>query len=374
MMKRTSTSFLTGFRRGLALVLVGLALAAPAQAQDAGQVRVQTRPLEDAPPPVAPPVEAIRDYREEMRQFIQSLATFARRQKRDFVIIVQNALDLLTKAEDGDVLKQAPARTYMRAINGVLVEGISYGRKRFGAATPPERQKKMLALIDQAKRARLKVLAVDYTADRAAVDKAYTFDGKKGFIPFVANAKGQDLNAIPSYPRLPYKENPKSILSMGAVKNFAWIQDSSAFGLEAEYALAMHKNNFDALITGVFHGLNPLSRKAVETLKYKHLGARRLVLAHINIGAAASYQYYWKAHWQEGSPRWINAPVAGNPDQYYVEYWQPEWQKIVTGDAMSYIYGVIRQGYDGVVLDGAEAYRFWEGTLREDEDDQFLAE
>ena len=64
------------------------------------------------------------------------------------------------------------------------------------------------------------------------------------------------------------------------------------------------------------------------------------------------YFYYWKPRWQEGSPLWISAAFADDPDKYYVEYWHPEWQKIITGNTDSYIYGIIAQGFDGVVLDG----------------------
>ncbi len=316
----------------------------------------------------------VRDYAEDMRRFIQSIGRFARHHKRDFVVIVQNGLELLSKAEGGDVLKQVAARTYMRSVEGVLVEGMHFGRKKFGVPTPPEQRARMMAQLNFAKQARHKILAVDYTDTRAEIDKAYAFAREKGFIPFVAHAKGPDLNTIPPYPTIPFGENPKSLLSMSQVKNFAWIQDSSAYGQEAEYALTMHRNNFDLLITDAFHGLEPLGRKAVDTLKFKQIGSRRLVLAHINIGTAASYQYYWKPHWRKGSPIWIKAPVAGNPDQYYVEYWRPEWQQIVSGDTNSFIYGLVRQGYDGVILDGVEAYRFFDGTLREGNDDQFLTQ
>ena len=39
------------------------------------------------------------------------------------------------------------------------------------------------------------------------------------------------------------------------------------------------KKNYDAVIVDVFHGRLPLTRQAVETLKYKKIGSRRLVLA-----------------------------------------------------------------------------------------------
>ncbi|MCH7832210.1 MAG: Hsp70 family protein [Proteobacteria bacterium] len=131
----------------------------------------------------------------------------------------------------------------------------------------------------------------------------------------------------------------------------------------------MHDTNYDLLIVDVFHGREPLGKQAVATLKYKKLGARRLVYASVDVGAAASFRYYWKANWGEGSPMWIKAPVRGDPDSYHVEFWRPEWQRIIAGDTQSYVYGIIAQGFDGVVLTGIEeAYRFFEGAEEQEEE------
>ena len=43
-----------------------------------------------------------------------------------------------------------------------------------------------------------------------------------------------------------------------------------------------------------------------------------------------------------------------------MEYWQPGWKKLIAGDTNSYIYGIIRQGFDGVLIDGLDAYKFFE--------------
>lgn len=348
-------------------------LASPAAAQERGKVRAQTQPLVDEPPPPTPiAAPSLRDYREDMRKFIQSISAFGRRYNRNFVVVVENGLDLLEKVQEADETKSSPARTYLRTINGVLVEGLTFGRRAPGKATPEDPKKKMMGQLQRAKKARLKVLTADWAGARSKQDAAIRFSQEQGFVPFTAASGGQDLNRVPDYPKPPLGENPKSILSLGDVKNYLWIMDSAAFGRQDEFAFALHKTNHDLLITESFHGLDPLSKKAVATLKYKYLGARRLVLAHVDIGTAASYRYYWKSHWREGSPIWISAPLKENPDRYWVEYWRPEWQALISGDTQSFIYGIIRQGYDGVVLGGIEAYRFFEGSMRDDEDEEGL--
>ena len=71
----------------------------------------------------------------------------------------------------------------------------------------------------------------------------------------------------------------------------------------------------------------------------------------------------------EGSPGWISGPVRDDPDRYYVEFWQPEWQKLIYGDTKSYVYGIIIQGFDGVVIEGIEeTYRYFERGGEEPEE------
>ena len=142
--------------------------------------------------------------------------------------------------------------------------------------------------------------------------------------------------------------------------DFLALDDTSGFGRQDEFVLEMHDTNFDMLIVDVFHGRKPLTKRAVETLKFKKVGGRRLVLAQLDIGSAASFLYYWQPKWREGSPLWISAPVREDPDRYRVEFWRPEWQRIITGDTESYVYGIIDLGFDGGILGGLDSYRFFE--------------
>ena len=57
----------------------------------------------------------------------------------------------------------------------------------------------------------------------------------------------------------------------------------------------------------------------------------------------------------------MNEPVRSDPDHYNVKFWQQDWQDIISGSPNSYIYGIISQGFDGVVIDGVNAYKFYEG-------------
>jgi cysteinyl-tRNA synthetase len=335
-------------------------------AQTPGQVRSQGRVLtpEETPSPVIAPSGPVFEPRDDMRKFIQEISSFARRYRRNFTVITQNGLALLTKTDSGDETRALPARTYMRSIDGVLQEALFYGLPEMDKPTDTDRRDALLKLADVAKKGGLKVMVMDYAKTPKAIDAAYRLSRAKGLVPFVSSAVGLEINAVPPYPRHPADANSTSIISLRSIKNFLYIRDSSAFGRQDEFVLKLHENNFDAVVVDIFHRTGEaLGRRAVETLKFKKLGARRLVLAYLNIGTAESHRSYWKTNWREGSPGWIGAPYPGDADKYFVEYWRPEWRAIITGNTDSYVYGIVRQGFDGVVLDGVEAYRYFEGGM-----------
>ena len=346
-----------------AILLLALAPAL-AEAQQGGQIRTQGRDVtpEGQEQIDTGPRAAILDYREEMRSFIQKISDFTRGYNPNFAVIPQNGLDLVVKVDPDNETISVPARTYIRAIDGVLQEGLFYGYPLFGKPTDKERREQLLKLTAVAKSNRLKVMVMDFAKAPKTVDAAYRLNRAKGFIPYVAFARGLDLNALPRYPRRPHREGAGSVLSARDLRNFLYLRDSLPFGRQDQFALAMHGTNYDMIAVDTFHGRKPLSKQAVATLRFKKAGGRRLVFAIADIGTAATYRYYWKSWWREGSPHWIKTPYPANPDRYFVQYWLPEWQQVITGNTNSLMYGIVRQGYDGVILEGVESFRFFEGT------------
>jgi cysteinyl-tRNA synthetase len=339
------------------------------QSQDRkGYSRLQGRTVAKPPAPLPAPPSLNIGIRNQMRKFIQSISKFTRRYNQNFGVVTQGGLELLIKRDPVVGTRISPARAYIRSIDGVIKDGLFFGKRVFGEPPPDEILARHLRLMDIAKANGLRVLVVDYGTDPKTADESRRRNKEKGYVSITAPVPLADLNSLPPYPRRPYGENAKSMLSLKNVSNFAYISNSKAFGRADEFALKMHGTNYDLLIVDVFQGREPLSKQAVATLKYKKLGARRLVYATVDIGTAASFLYYWKANWGEGSPMWIKAPVRDDPDSYHVEFWRPEWQRIIAGDTQSYVYGIIAQGFDGVVLTGVEeAYRFFEGAEQEEE-------
>jgi len=343
---------------------------APPGADSGGFTRIQGRDGQGAAPAALPGEEVLLDLREEMRKFVISISRFGRRYRRDFRIVTRGGLDLLVKRDDVDENRASPARTYIRAIDGIVAEGMFFTERRPGTPPPPEIQTQMIALAEFANKNGVRVLTLDYGAGPQFVDKARSEAQKRGFISLVTDRPLLDMSQLPAYPKRPFDENSSSILSLGQVRNFIAVTNSLPYGREDTFALKLHDTNYDMVIVDVFHGRRPLSRQAVETLKYKKVGAKRLVLAQMDVGSAASYRFYWKDNWREGSPPWINAPQREDPDRYNVEYWNPGWKKLIAGNTNSYLYGIIRQGFDGVLLDGLEAYKFFEGGGEDGEENQ----
>jgi cysteinyl-tRNA synthetase, unknown class len=99
-------------------------------------------------------------------------------------------------------------------------------------------------------------------------------------------------------------------------------------------------------------------RTDIEQLKTKPDGTRRLVLAYMSIGEAERYRFYWNDEWCKSvaRPTWLgpqNAIWAGN---YVVDFWQPDWQKLIFGQSDSYVDRLLEAGFDGVYLDRADVY------------------
>lgn len=335
--------------------------ATPSMAQQPGEVRAQGRVIGD--PPVLPGLGApapILDLREELRTTIERAARYARQQSPRFIVTVMDGAALVSKPQILDETVLAPARAFQRSIDGLFQQGLFVGVPTFNEPREKEAQEQLVRELDFARAANLPIFSIDYTNKPDLVTKALQEAAKEKVVSFVSNQPRGRQNELPRIPRRPPYENGNSVLTLEEVKNFVVIRDSSGFGHEDNYAFKMKDTNYDLVVTSVFHGRAPLSKRAVETLKYKKLGARRLVFALMDIGSAAAYHYYWKDDWREGFPEFITVPYPTDPDRYFVQYWDPVWQQVMFGNTGSYLYGIIQQGFDGVIIEGGDAYLYFE--------------
>jgi cysteinyl-tRNA synthetase len=99
----------------------------------------------------------------------------------------------------------------------------------------------------------------------------------------------------------------------------------------------------------------------VARMKRRPDGTPRLLLAYLSFGEAERYRAYWQPEWYDRTrkPAWLGDV---NPDwdgNYYVQYWEPGWQALMLGSPESSLDTILRQGFDGVYLDRADAFLNW---------------
>lgn len=333
-----------------ALVLVGL---------------VQPTHAQDVPPPQ--PIDPfaageVVDFREHMRGLIQSIATYGRSLNPGFVVIAKDGLELVGKPDPLDPDRVFPARAFGRAIDGIMESELLDETVTTPEGKLDPRLQEALARrqADLARAAdmQLNIFALEYATEPAAIDKAYTQMSAKGYVPYVAPSP--DLDRMPDHPRSAFSANPGFVDAAKAAENFIYLSSAQSFGTTNDYVRAIRNTNYDMVVVDVFAGGVPLTVQQVDLLKYKKLGSRRLVLAQIDVSSAAAFQYFWQPGWGPGNPPFIYAPIRSDPDRNRVIYWDAGWHQILYGDTNSYVYGVHAQGFDGVVLTGVDAWRFYE--------------
>jgi cysteinyl-tRNA synthetase, unknown class len=106
------------------------------------------------------------------------------------------------------------------------------------------------------------------------------------------------------------------------------------------------------------------TRDEVARMKQRPNGSPRLLLAYLSIGEAERYRAYWRPEWydRKKKPTWLGPANPEWDGNYFVQFWAPEWQALMFGKPESYLDIIMAQGFDGVYLDRADAFAYWEKT------------
>jgi cysteinyl-tRNA synthetase len=126
--------------------------------------------------------------RADMATFIARLAEHARKRNPQFLIVMQNAEELL---EDAAVLE---------AIDGIAKEDLLYGVRRAEEANKPDDVSWSVDLLQAAQGAGRKVLVVEYLKDPVKIAAAFRRIADEGFVPYFAPRQLNCLNppAVPT--------------------------------------------------------------------------------------------------------------------------------------------------------------------------------
>ena len=120
--------------------------------------------------------------RADMATFIARLSAYARRRNPQFLIVMQNAEELLEEAAVFD------------AIDGIAKEDLLYGVRRAEEPNKPGDVAWSIELLRTAQQAGRKVLVVEYLKDAAKMNAAASRLREEGFVPYFAPRRLGCLN------------------------------------------------------------------------------------------------------------------------------------------------------------------------------------
>jgi cysteinyl-tRNA synthetase len=296
-----------------------------------------------------------RDYRGDMRAFVQAISAKAKKAKPDFLVVPQGGIALLTEngEPDGKI-----AEGYVKSIDGVGQEDVFYGFEKENQKTPQKETTAFLKQLAVAVKAGRPVLSIDYAAKQEFMDDAYKRSTGAGFIPFVADHRG--LDNIPGYPAKPLKQNTDDVKTLKDVKNFLYVIDGGQFGSKEKYLKALAATNFDLIILDPFSSDWKAGPEDLKPLRTKAAGGRRLLLCYVSIGEAENYRFYWKKDWKPGKPAFVGPENPEWKRNFAVKYWDPAWQKLILDGDDAYLARVLAAGFDGIYLDKVDEFEWFE--------------
>lgn len=300
-----------------------------------------------------PPVPDL-DFKQEMRNFVIGISSYAKGINPGFLILPQNGQEILTI--DGELDSPLEA-DFIAAIDGTGREDLFYGYDNDDQATSAEDRDYLIDYLDIAEGQGIEVLTTDYCTTTSKIDDSYVQNENKSYISFAAD---RELNAIPTHPNPIHNENDNAINSLADARNFLYLLNPDQFDSHDSFVTAIDNTNYDVFIIDFFFDDDPLTLSDLNKLKTKPNGERRLVISYMSIGEAENYRYYWKSSWKTGDPAFLDLPNPDYENNYKVQYWNKSWQDIIYGNDASYVKKILDAGFDGVYLDIIDGFEYFE--------------
>lgn len=373
-----------------------------------------------------PAPETVPNQREEWRNVVIELASYAKTRKPGFVVLVRGGSELFVKGEreveweelrdpEGKAFeKRLPLRSvfrpYVKVVDGMVVDGLYCGDDSFGQPLdkavkerlaldaklseekaqgiqrPPvpqqfgpfsidpkeelrkaaevkrvaerlERQRRLVYAVDALRRQGRTILSIENCKTQKDVDVAYKAAERDRVLTYAA-INDEDLTRLQrGHPR---NENAQPVITVTGARNWMPLLRADRFGNKAEWLMAMERTNHDAMLIDVTHrGADPLTKDEVKRLRFKELGAPRLMLAVLPVGKAYDWRWYWQKGWEAGNPPFLFAPDNDDPGSFITAVSDPQWKEMLG----KYLVGIMDLGFDGVVLDDLDTYLWFEELM-----------
>lgn len=280
----------------------------------------------------------------KMQDFVISISGYTRSIDPDFIIIPQNGIELAyleTEPERGLNLE------YMSSIDGFGVEELFYN----GPLSVDEERLGMLRELRQSK----KIMVSDYVSNNQNIPDVIQKNNDEGFICFPRSSSNYDYLQIPESI---INQNTDDISTLDQARNYLYLISTDNFSSRQQMLNTLVSSNYDVLLIDLFFEETAFTSAEIEQLKTKASGGKRLVISYLNIGSAETFRYYWQDNWKLHHPSWIKKKYEGYEDEFWVEFWNKEWQDVIFGNDNSYLKKIMDAGFDGAYLDNVEGYYF----------------
>ncbi|WP_237065159.1 endo alpha-1,4 polygalactosaminidase [Microbulbifer guangxiensis] len=302
------------------------------------------------------PESTVTNYRQEMRELVQDISRYARGRDRDFIIIPQNGVELVTTS--GRVTATVEI-DYLSAIDGIAQEGVFFGLEVPDQPTPAAESARLRDFLDIAReRGNVSALVTDFAFSERNVDQSILLNDDAGYLGFAAPRS--ELDTIPDYPNPIPGSNRADIEDLNFARNFLHLTNPQLFSSSQELVDALANTDYDVVILDFFFNGESFTAEQIRQLRFKANGGRRLLLAYLSIGQAESNRFYWQNFWSSNPPSWLREEVAGSPGNYQVRYWLQPWKNILFGEPGDYVDRIIDAGFDGAYLDHLDEYQYFE--------------
>lgn len=118
----------------------------------------------------------------------------------------------------------------------------------------------------------------------------------------------------------------------------------------------LRRSPHDLLVIDSLGRRGPLAPTDLKSLR----ASGRVVLGYLSVGEAEEYRFYWDPTWREAPPRWLDEENPQWPRNFAVRFWKAGWQDVLRRQVDL----LIGQGFDGMYLDGVDAWEHWSGPDR----------
>lgn len=311
--------------------------------------------LDDVPSFV--PESSVTNYRLEMRELVQDISRYARSRNRDFIIVPQNGVELVTAT--GRVTG-AVETEYLAALDGIAQQGVFFGLETVDQPSSVTESTRLRGFLDIARdEGGVTVFSTDFAVSERNVDESILLNEEAGYLGFAAPRA--ELDTIPDYPAVIPNSNRADIEDLGFSRNFLHLTNPQLFSTAQELVDAVVETDYDVVIIDFFFIGVPFTAEQIRQLRFKANGGRRLLLAYLSVGQAESDRFYWQSFWPGNPPNWLLDEVSDSPGNYHIRYWLQPWRDILFGESGDYVDRVIDAGFDGVYMDHIDEFEYFEG-------------